>query len=581
MFRVVLRFKMNIIELENIGKKYILQYEKGAFIKDVLPRLFIPKEKREFWALRNINLALEKGESLGLIGRNGAGKSTFLNILAGISSPTEGKVEVRGKVSTLLTLGAGFHPELTGIDNIYLNGVILGLKIGEIKNRIKEIIEFSELKDFIKQPLYTYSSGMILRLGFSIAVHIDFDILLMDEILSVGDIPFQEKCLKKIGAFKETAKTLIIASQSLDLIKALCHRALLLEKGRGILLDEPEKVISRYLELVQKETVQKTKESQYPYYPKYPDDIEKIKTGWETRIGTGEARILEVKLRDKKGKERNAFQTGESLRIDVKYKVEKEIKGPHFGVAVFREDYLYCYGPNTRFDGIKIKKLRKGIGNFSIEFKNIILGSGDYRLSIAVWNKDENNPYDYRYAYYKFKIFGDGKEEKSLLDIPCSLSINGKRLRKSASAFLKKIIKESVAEDLVGIEKPRISGRWGKEKKAFNPNENLRILLRIKILRIINAPFVRISLHNEDGILIQESCFDTGKDITPPDARLSLYYPGMPLLRGKYSLSIGIGSKKNPEGYQYMLSLANVEFQTNRKDHGIVYIPHRWRLKNP
>ncbi|MGE4358147.1 MAG: ABC transporter ATP-binding protein, partial [Candidatus Omnitrophota bacterium] len=208
---------MKIIELENIGKKYILRQEKGAFIKDVLPRLFIPKEEKEFWALKDINLEVGKGECLGIVGRNGAGKSTLLNLIAGISSPTEGNVKVKGKLSTLLTLGAGFHPELSGIDNIYLNGVILGLKISEIKERLKEIVKFSELNGFINQPLYTYSSGMMLRLGFSIAVHINFDILLIDEILSVGDISFQEKCIKKINSFKEEGKTLIIASQSLEL----------------------------------------------------------------------------------------------------------------------------------------------------------------------------------------------------------------------------------------------------------------------------------------------------------------------------------------------------------------------------
>ncbi|MFN7170943.1 MAG: ABC transporter ATP-binding protein, partial [Candidatus Omnitrophota bacterium] len=194
---------MYAIELENISKKYILKYEKGAFIKDILPRLFIPKEEKEFWALKDINLKIEEGACLGILGRNGAGKSTLLNIMAGISAPTEGKVRIKGKISTLLTLGAGFHPELTGIDNIYLNGVILGMKIKEIKERLNKIIEFSELGDFIKQPLYTYSSGMILRLGFSIVIHTDFDILLIDEIISVGDIPFQEKCIKKINEFKE------------------------------------------------------------------------------------------------------------------------------------------------------------------------------------------------------------------------------------------------------------------------------------------------------------------------------------------------------------------------------------------
>jgi ABC-type polysaccharide/polyol phosphate transport system ATPase subunit len=571
---------MNIIELENIGKKYILKHEKGTFIKDVIPRLFIPKEEKEFWALRGINLTLNNGESLGIIGRNGAGKSTFLNIIAGISSPTEGKVKIKGRISTLLTLGAGFHPELTGEDNIYLNGVILGLKIREIKEQIRAIIEFSELKDFIKQPLYTYSSGMILRLGFSIAIHIDFDILLMDEILAVGDFAFQEKCLNKINDFRKDGKTLVIASQSLDLIKSLCHKVLLLEKGNAVLLDEPVKTINRYMEIIKESQTRNPQTSQYPYYPKYPEDLERIKSGWGTRMGTGQARILEVKLRGTNGEERNLFRHGESLRVEIKYIVEREIRDPHFGVAIFREDYIYCYGPNTAFDGIRIKRLKRGIGYFSIIYKNLTLNEGNYRLTIAIWDKDEENPYDYHYAYYKFKIFGEGMKSGPLLSIPCNLFIDNKQAQEAVSFSLEKIKDKSGRDNFAEIKKPKILGRWGREKNIFLLKENLKFLFSIKVLRKIESPLIWMDIQNQN-LLIQEACFKIKEDLSPGMRKLFLDYPEVPLLKGSYSLSLGIGSENEKESFQYFPKLTDWELQATKKDHGIVCLPHKWIIKNP
>ncbi|MCM8793442.1 MAG: ABC transporter ATP-binding protein, partial [Candidatus Omnitrophica bacterium] len=528
---------MYAIELENISKKYILKYEKGAFIKDILPRLFIPKEEKEFWALKDINLKIEEGACLGILGRNGAGKSTLLNIMAGISAPTEGKVRIKGKISTLLTLGAGFHPELTGIDNIYLNGVILGMKIKEIKERLNKIIEFSELGDFIKQPLYTYSSGMILRLGFSIVIHTDFDILLIDEIISVGDIPFQEKCIKKINEFKEEGrKTLVIASQSLDMVKMLSPKALLLDKGRMLLLDNSENVIKKYLEIIKEKPEEK---SQYPILPKYPEDIEKIKIGWGTCFENEETEIIEVKLKDKQGKEKNIFKTGESFKVEVKYKVNKEIIEPHFGVAIFREDYLYCYGPNTLFDKIKINKLNRGVGYFRVEYKKMNLGEGNYCISVAIWDKEEKNPYAYHYAYYRFRIGEKSSENQPLLIVPCILKVNGRRTScLNHSLFFKKM--EKSQEEFIRIEEVNCLNKFYREKTNFRTNEKIRIEIKANVLRKIEAPVLGIRLYLQNYILIQEANFSIDKEFSPGEIRISIIYPYLPLLRGNYSLDMAI-----------------------------------------
>ena len=242
------------IEIKKLGKKYSIFHEKGALVRDI-PLWFLGiKKYEELWALQDIDLEVNAGECLGVIGGNGAGKSTLLNILSGITFPTQGAVKLNGKISAILSLGAGFHPELTGEENIYLNASILGLGLAEIKERFKEIVEFSELKDFIDAPLRTYSTGMYMRLGFSVAIHTDFDILLIDEILSVGDIGFQEKCLNKLKDFHHIGKTIIIVSQSLELLKILCNKVALLNRGKIDFIGEPSDAIKRYKELMQRKT---------------------------------------------------------------------------------------------------------------------------------------------------------------------------------------------------------------------------------------------------------------------------------------------------------------------------------------
>lgn len=240
---------MDLIQAENVSKRYIISHEKDALIRSILPYVFRRKHREEFWALKDISFSLKKGESLGIIGPNGAGKSTLLNILAGIVTPTEGKVGVEGKVSSILTLGAGFHFELTGEENIFLNGSILGMTLKELKRKLDSIIAFSELGTFIDAPIQTYSTGMMLRLGFSIAVHVDFDVLLVDEILLVGDLYFQEKCIRKIEEFRKEGKVLIISSQALPLVKSLTDRILLLNRGERIGYGDPDIVIDQYQKL--------------------------------------------------------------------------------------------------------------------------------------------------------------------------------------------------------------------------------------------------------------------------------------------------------------------------------------------
>ncbi len=221
------------VRFEKVFKYYTLK-KIGFGIKDLLFHLpeYIKSKKEIFWALRGVSFEVKKGESFGIMGRNGAGKSTILGLIAGVLKPTKGNIIVKGRIAPLLELGAGFHPELTGKENIILNGILLGMTRQEILNKMSEIVEFSELGEFIEQPIRTYSSGMLARLGFSIAVHIDPEILLIDEILAVGDTQFQKKCIDKMIGFKKRGITIIIVSHSIDHIKTLCNRVALIDKGK-------------------------------------------------------------------------------------------------------------------------------------------------------------------------------------------------------------------------------------------------------------------------------------------------------------------------------------------------------------
>jgi len=230
------------IKLSNISKKYILHHEKPTLVENI----FSFRRKEEIWALKDINLEIKKGEKIGIIGDNGSGKTTLLKIISGITIPTTGKIEINGRVAGLIDLEAGFHPELTGEENIFFNGMLLGMSREEIKKRFKHIINFSGLGKFIDTPFYTYSSGMALRLGFSIAIHSNPDILLIDEVLAVGDQEFGNKCLQKMQEFFRKKGTIVFVSHHLETIAKFCNKVALLERGGIKMIGESKKVIESY-----------------------------------------------------------------------------------------------------------------------------------------------------------------------------------------------------------------------------------------------------------------------------------------------------------------------------------------------
>jgi ABC-type polysaccharide/polyol phosphate transport system ATPase subunit len=243
---------MLAIRLDNVSKNYSIKYRRRISIQESFPRHFLQfGRKDEFQALRQINLEIHQGETLGVIGRNGSGKSTLLKLICGVTFPTQGLIENNGRINGLLDLGAGFDPELTGRENIYLNAAILGINGADLDGVVEEIIIFTDIGSFIDAQLKTYSAGMSLRLGFSVAIHLNFDIFVIDEVFSVGDAAFQEKCLLKLNNLRRQSKTIIIATHSMDLLKNLCDRVALLEKGQIAALGSPAAVIQEYHRLIQ------------------------------------------------------------------------------------------------------------------------------------------------------------------------------------------------------------------------------------------------------------------------------------------------------------------------------------------
>lgn len=309
-----------IIEVKNISKKYNITHQKGGYValRDVLaniakrPFSFLKHKakkitgrttKEEFWALKDINFTVERGEAIGIIGANGAGKSTLLKILSQITPPTTGKITMRGKIASLLEVGTGFHPELTGRENIFFNGAILGMTKKEIAEKFNAIVKFSGVKKFIDTPVKRYSSGMMVRLGFSVAAHMEPDILLVDEVLAVGDAEFQKKCLGKMSEVtKTTGRTILFVSHNMTAIQNLCKRCILLKEGKIEIIGETRKVIATYLQTQGTSTLELRKD----------------------RKGKGNIKLISFFIEDENGKRVNSLITGEYYTFCFSYKIREK-----------------------------------------------------------------------------------------------------------------------------------------------------------------------------------------------------------------------------------------------------------------
>lgn len=399
----------NAIEVRNITKKFKVYYDKGKMLKEKV--LFWKRNRYdEHWVLNDISFEVKKGEAVGLIGHNGCGKSTTLKILTGIMYPDAGTVELKGRVSSLLELGAGFHPDMSGRENIYINASIFGLSKKEIDRRIYNIIEFSELGDYIDNPVRTYSSGMYMRLAFSVAINVDADILLIDEILAVGDVNFQAKCFNKLIDIKKRGTTIVIVSHAMGQIEEICDRSIWIHEGLIRADGIPRNVHKEYLTYmgeIRKEKINplvngSAKQNEQIEVKEEKASVEMKEEDTHHR-GSGEAKITLIETLDRSGRKVNVFSTDEPITFRVHYEVYKEVKNALFGLSIVRNDGVRCYGSNSRADGIKNFTLQKN-GYFDLEFVDNQLLQGKYYLDVCI-AVDIDTMVDYYDTVGEFEVY--------------------------------------------------------------------------------------------------------------------------------------------------------------------------------
>jgi ABC-type polysaccharide/polyol phosphate transport system ATPase subunit len=409
------------IELTHVTKVY-RRYGGRHFatLKSALLRRSILQDLRPsetFPALTDVSFSVSKGSTFGVIGRNGSGKSTALKVVAGITKPTSGTVAVRGRVSALIELGAGFHPEISGRENVFINGIMLGLTKRDIEKRFDEIVEFAELAEFIDAPVKTYSSGMYMRLGFSVAIHVDPDVLLVDEVLAVGDEGFTHKCLDKFGEFKRRGKTILLVTHSLGLVERFCDDALWLDAGQKREQGDPKRVVGSYMTDVERQEEQflaasdakATHDALEPGAihpaagPITPGDISAdMHAAGEGRWGSGGVEISDVLLFGANGQRSHVFHTGESLTLRFKVRAAKPVKDFVFGVGIFSAEGVCVYGTNTDVEEYVADTLQ-GESEVSVVIDALDLVEGTYKLDVAVHRRD-GAPYDYHHLLYTFRM---------------------------------------------------------------------------------------------------------------------------------------------------------------------------------
>ena len=399
------------VDIKSVSKMYRIYHEKIPSLKNtILTRKRTTYE--EFLALDNVSFAVNNGQTFGIIGPNGSGKSTLLKLMAKIFLPTCGEVIVNGSLSALLELGAGFHPDLTGRENIYINSAILGMRKREVDKRFDQIVRFSELEKFIDTPVKNYSSGMYMRLGFSIAINVNPDILLVDEVLAVGDQSFQAKCYKAIYDIMKRGKTIIIVSHDLETISDLCSRAAFLKEGKIVDLGNPIRVVSQYRAYVEELEKKRAEDQQREERKKIfktviesnikvvdGEDIEKLsRLDSEQaikRFGSGDAMVTDIRLLDKNGSKLDYCKYGDEVKIALDIKFNRKVEGPIFGIRItdFKDNIVY--GTNTRTNNLKTEVYDKDESlRVEFAFKVTIIG-GNYYVTPAVGYKDSKTYCDW------------------------------------------------------------------------------------------------------------------------------------------------------------------------------------------
>lgn len=366
-----------------------------------------------FWALRDVSFNIQPGETVGLIGPNGAGKSTTLKLLSRVIAPSRGTVAVNGRVAALLELGTGFHPDLSGRDNVFLSAALIGLSHAEMQRKYPAVVDFSELGEFMEVPVKHYSSGMFARLAFSVSIYLEPEILLVDEVLAVGDISFQQKCLERLEQLKAQGITICLVSHDLGNVEKICQRAIWFDHGQ-IQADGPaDSVIRQYLNrlathesdrlLARNQAAQTTLSESGPEEAPAPADATASAPAPVTRWGTQQIEITQLRLFNAQHQECALFHTDDTLVMELDYLAHTPIAAPIFGMALHRQDGVHITGPNTRTFGLTLPTL-SGRGTITYTVPQLALLEGLYHISVAVVNNNDSETYDYHHRILAFRV---------------------------------------------------------------------------------------------------------------------------------------------------------------------------------
>ncbi len=408
----------NAIEFHNVSKSFRIDRDRPRSFQELFIQLFRRSRRGAniFWALRDVSFTVERGSSVGLIGTNGAGKSTTLKLISRIIQPSSGTIAVRGRVTALLELGAGFHPELSGRDNIYLNGAVMGLTRKEVDDKFNRIVEFAELEDFVDVPLKDYSSGMQARLGFSTAIHFDPEIVLLDEVLSVGDQAFQQKCVDRIRRLRRKKVTMLFVSHSIETVMSTCNKAIWLDHGRLRMAGDAVSVCNAYHEY----SLIKAAEAQAQ---DATDDADVTQNGHldenpidglnrEGRLGSGEARITKVEFLDAAGRPSRLTRTHAKLTVRLHYHARRRLEHMLFGIAFFHvQTGARLAGPNNVFGNYVIDEI-DGDGYVDYTIHDLPFLPGDYEVDVAIYNESDTHRYDYWSRCARFTVLPGGSNER-------------------------------------------------------------------------------------------------------------------------------------------------------------------------
>jgi ABC-type polysaccharide/polyol phosphate transport system ATPase subunit len=382
-----------VIRFEQISKKYLLSRGRPRSLQEIFVQRRLRGERGSFWALRNVSFDIRAGERVALIGANGSGKSTALKLISRVLEPTGGRLSAQGRVAGLLELGTGFHPDLTGRENIFLNGSILGISRREIQRQLEAIIDFADVGPFIDVQVRNYSSGMVVRLGFAVTTLLQPDILLIDEVLAVGDHNFQRKCIDRLEELQEAGVTLVFVSHSMDQVRRLCQRAIWIDQGVVQADGDSEEVAGSYL-------AAQMAVGGPPHTPQYG-------TVSHQRWGSFQAEITKVEMLNWDGVCPPYFRTGDFFCLRLHYLAHQRIEQPTFGMAFYRRDGVHVNGPNSYREGFRIPYI-EGKGYIDYLIEQLPLNPGEYELTAVIYNYDSTFPYDHQHRLHVMEVHAPG-----------------------------------------------------------------------------------------------------------------------------------------------------------------------------